>query len=93
MTTPKFNKYIKQWKEGCAIDTGIELEPECICIEEVCRSTELNLNRSYYQCIIKPDNSKTGVVCTLLYSSVDLLEIDEQGDIISAETLDYQVIS
>lgn len=89
MTTERFQQYIKEWKEANA---KVELSFDCISVEEIYRSNNVNLNRSYYQCIVMPENSKTGKLCNLLYSSIDLLEIDNNGDITSATSIDYMII-
>ncbi len=86
-----FSKGFRKWREENEMQKT-EFAVECISIEEIYRAESINLNRSYYQYIVDAQRSKTGAPAVFMYSSLDLLEVDRNGDIISVTPIDYQII-
>ncbi len=91
MTEKQIEEYIGKWKEENSLNGG-KLIRDCIDVNEIYKSELVNINQSYHQCIISSADSITGAPCVLFYSSIDLIEIDELGEIIGINSVYYQIL-
>lgn len=85
------NQYLSDWIKSNAVnDENVDFS--CVFSEEVCSKPEFIITKFYYLCLIEPKNSKTGLPSAMMYSSTELLDTDENGDIISSEPIDYTIV-
>lgn len=95
MTKDELLKYFEIWYNQNTAPHTADNKPEIqmISVKELYINDVMGINRSFHQCILDANISKDKLPKLLFYSRIDLLKIDESGDIIDVIPIDYQIIS
>lgn len=69
------------------------LEAQQLCIIEIFNNECMGINRSFYQYVLDANLSRDSLPKSLIYSSIDLLEIDSSGDIVNVTPVYYEIVT
>lgn len=96
MTKDELQKYFEIWyNQNAAPQTAAfnKTEVQMIGVNELYINDAIGINRSFHQYILDANVSRDKLPKLLLYSRIDLLKIDSNGDIIAVIPIDYQILS
>lgn len=96
MSKEELLKHFSKWYDENAntpVYPGCLTEAQPLCIKELYANRNIGINRSFYQYVLDVGLNNSGVPKFFTYSSIDLLEMDASGDIVSVTPVDYEIIS
>ncbi len=95
MTKDKLLICFKNWYDQHAITpllNGNKVEAYLLCVKEIYIDENVGINRSYYQYTLDANLTRDGLPKAMIYSSIDLLGIAPNGDVISIRPIDYDIV-